>query len=142
MKRRDEKRGSLGLCLRTDFALRVLGHEATSLMNSIPEEFNFEKGKQVKASWFKFSDLDALLDAWNSLETFPPWIAEGLARIRADVYDLTTAKEVSGDMVWDLQFGEKTPPELKQVRRTAASLAGGANSTRRDLSALIKALNS
>jgi hypothetical protein len=140
--RRNEKRSTLGLCLRLNFALNVLRHEAEVLRNSIPKEYNFTKtSKEVKGGWVGLREPDALVEAWNHLESFPPWIAEGLAQVRSHLYDLATAKDIFGDATWNLTPNETVPPELTRVRMTADNLTVLAKKLRTDLDGLIEGLH-
>jgi hypothetical protein len=140
LNQRNEKRKALGLCLRLDFAMNVLRHEAEVLRDSIPDGF-VTKSWQVKAAWINLREPEALIEAWNSLESFPPWIAEGLFSIRGNIYDLTQFKDVLGETIWDLNSGELVPPELKRVRITAYNLSGFAKKVRVDLKKLIERLS-
>src|SRR4029079_17158779 len=103
----------------------VLKHEAEVLRNSLPDGMTFEK-IHIKAAWFVIKEPDALVEAWNGLERFPPRIAQGLASARSHLYDLATAKEICGDATWDFAKYDSMPPLIKQVRTTANKLAGSA----------------
>jgi hypothetical protein len=139
---RTEKSRTLGMCLRLSFALNVLRHEAEALRNSIPSSLHLDHtSKQVKAIWFSLKEPDALVEAWNHLESVPPWIAEGLSVVQGYLYDLAQAKDICGEMVWEIKFAETIPPELKQVRLTADKLSDAAKKVRTDLESLIDRLH-
>jgi hypothetical protein len=142
LERRKEIRRDLGLCLRLSFALKVIAHESRALRKSIPKDFNMgaDQTKQVKAAWFALREPDALIEAWNSLESFPPWIAQGLSEIRSSLYDMAQFKDVCGDTVWDLNVNDTIPPELRQVRSTAECLLQAAQKVHADTEKLIAEL--
>jgi hypothetical protein len=104
---RNEIRSTLGLCLRLDFDLDVLRHEAEIRRNEIPDRFNWTKDKEYQAVWFAMKEPDALVEAWNHLDNFPPWIAEGLSAIRAHLYDLYRMTGLLGETTWNLGTGQR-----------------------------------
>jgi hypothetical protein len=139
---RIEKSRALGTCLRLNFALDVLRHEAEVLRDSIPNSVHLDrKSTQVMAISFSLKEPDALVEAWNHLETVPPWIAEGLSVVRGHLYDLAKAKDAFGEMVWEIKWAESIPLELKQVRVTAIKLSDAAKKVRTDLESLIEGLH-
>jgi hypothetical protein len=142
LNRRHEIRRDLGLCLRLSFSLNVIRHEAGVLRKSIPKDFNMgsDKTNQVKAAWFELREQDALIEAWNNLESFPPWIAKGLSDIRSNLYDMAQFKAVCGDTVWDLRVNDTVPPELRRVRVTADHITNFAEKVRDDLEQMIDKL--
>ena len=82
-----------------------------------------------------------MVEAWNHLDAVPPWIAEGLSVVRGHLYDLTNAKDIWGETVWEIKFAAVVPPELKQVRLTADLLSGSAKKARADVKRLIEGLH-
>jgi hypothetical protein len=141
LNRRNEIRRDLGLCLRLSFALIVVRYEAKLLKNLIPEAFYFGKESLlIKPGQIELKEPAALLEAWSSLESFPPWIAKQLSLIRSGLYDVARYRENMGDEVWEMKFSESTPTELKDVRVAAGHVEESAKIVYVDLEKLIEDL--
>jgi hypothetical protein len=136
LHQRNERRKTLGLCLRLDFAVRVLGHEAELLQSAIPERGSGYNKKHVEALCVSLSDHpEALNEAWNNLESFPPWIADALSHIRGNIYDLAQFKLLLGDAT-----GNLNSHDVAAARMNADRLAGLTKKVRVDLKLLIGGL--
>jgi hypothetical protein len=140
LQQRGEKRKALGLCLRLDFAINILWHEAEVLLRSIPDGDHIAKPREVQASQVNAREPDALVEAWNNLESIPPWIVEELSNIRISIYDFGHFREVVGDRVWQLKSGDVVPREVKHVRQIANNLIRSCGTVRNDLGIHIKQL--
>ncbi|QOZ76713.1 hypothetical protein XH83_15390 [Bradyrhizobium sp. CCBAU 53351] len=118
---RQDKRKALGLCLRLEFAMQVLRHQAEMLRDKIPARVT-SKAFKLEMKTIDFETPEALVEAWQNLDAFPPPTAQRLADIQAQLYDFKQLKGVVDHVVWDLKAWDATPEELQSLRFIASEL--------------------
>lgn len=137
---RADKRAALRLCLRLEYTVKVIKHEAALLIRRVPADVS--KGIKVKISDLTVGPPNALDEAWASLETFPRSMSRNLARLRGSLYDRDVlASLFKSEMVWDLSQAHELPLPLQKFRDIAGDIGRAAEACIEDLDVHIAELS-
>ncbi|MGL9618303.1 hypothetical protein QRQ56_09900 [Bradyrhizobium sp. U531] len=119
---RTDRRKLLGLCLRLEYALRVLKHEADTVQKYIPEGYVFTD-MEIDRKDLTLGPPRALDEAWDNLDAFRRVVSQELAIVRGAIYDYESRLAACSQAPILLKSPTKVPPELTKVRVYAGHLS-------------------
>lgn len=128
---RTDTRKALRLCLRLEFGLRVLKHEADVLFKKIPSS-NASRDQTIDPKDIPIP-ADTLDEAWDNLDLFDKSMSNHLSLVRGALYDFQIIIRRQNGAVWSIKTGNVPPGSLWKLRDAAADLSSSIDDALNDV---------
>jgi hypothetical protein len=137
---RESRRLALGVCLRLDYALKVLVYEAENTRLSSVTTTPASGPKTIKLDEVVFSRETETDEAWNNLDRFPRQLAQYIGEVRGSLYDFSTLQEINKGTEFTIRHYHQDPPEIARLKQYLGHIAQQGRAAREQLQQHILAL--
>jgi DNA repair ATPase RecN len=130
----------LGVCLRLDYALKVLVYEAENTKLLSLTASTVGDPRIITLDEIVFGQETQMEEAWNNLDRFPRRLAQHISDVRADLYDFKTLQQINKGIDFTIRKYHKDPPEITRMKDYLTHIAQNARAAREPLQQLILTL--
>jgi hypothetical protein len=100
-----ERRKTLGIFLRFDFAVDVLKYEAEYRLKEVEPPASSSENNIAVVDEFAFSEMPEIKEAWGNLDYFPVVLSRAFYLVQNDLYNVAEFKKDHAGESYSLVYG-------------------------------------
>ncbi|MEA3161368.1 MAG: hypothetical protein QOD95_2916 [Gammaproteobacteria bacterium] len=112
----DERRKTLGIFLRFDFAVDVLKYEAETHIEKIDPPTSPSENSSVVADDLALSEMPEIKEAWENLDYFPVELSQAFYSVQNELYNFAQFKKDHAGENYPSEFGMTEHEDLSDLR--------------------------
>jgi hypothetical protein len=114
--REAERRKTLGIFMRFEFAVDVLEYEAGNLLEKIDPPQSSSENSSVSVDDLALSELPEIKEAWENLDYFPVALSKEFYEVQNELYNFAQFKKDRAGRSFPSEYGMAEHEELGELR--------------------------